>query len=83
MPDPNVKEMLEVAQECGLKTLGEAYDNYQMHYTMFFLIEKFSEQNKKLTKELVDLGLTETVEGRSSLRELSIGDALEIIRVKQ
>jgi hypothetical protein len=54
---PSVMQMLEVAQGCELKTLQEAYDNYMLHYDMFFLIEKYQEQYSEFVAELYDLGL--------------------------
>lgn len=59
--EPSVKEMLEVGESCGLKTVEEAYNNYMNHYDMFFLISKYNEQLHTLHGEMKTLRLIERV----------------------
>ena len=70
--NPSVRQALEVAEGCGLCTLQEAVDNYLNHYTMFFLIEKYSEQYKAFVDELKSLGFLSD----NTLKEISVADAL-------
>lgn len=37
---PDILQMLNIAKDCGLVTVGEAYDNYMAHYIMFFLYSR-------------------------------------------
>ena len=70
--NPSVRQALEVADGCGLNTLQEAVDNYLNHYTMFFLIEKYSEQYQAFIDELKSLGFLSD----RTLKAISISDAL-------
>ena len=73
-------EMLSVAESCGLTRLGEAYDHYQRHYDLFFLIEDFSNQNKALTEEIKSYGLLDKVNGNLHLKDLSIKEVYEVMQ---
>ena len=73
-------EMLSVAESCGLTRLDEAYDQYQRHYDLFFLIEDFSDQNKALTEEIKSYGLLDEVNGKLYLKDLSIKEVYEVMQ---
>ena len=73
-------EMLSVAESCGLTQLDEAYDQYQRHYDLFFLIEDFSNQNKALTEEIKSYGLLDEVNGKLYLKDLSIKEVYEVMQ---
>ena len=73
-------EMLSVAESCGLTRLDEAYDQYQRHYDLFFLIEDFSNQNKALTEEIKSYGLLDEVNGKLYLKDLSIKEVYEVMQ---
>jgi len=49
--------MLEIAEACGLNTVGEAYENYMNHYDCFFSIENFKAEFKTFKEELTRLKL--------------------------
>lgn len=77
---PCVKEMLEVAEACGLETVDEAYSNYMNHYDAFFLIDKYAEQQHALHSEMKQLRLIVRVEGkvdRWTIKDTSIAEAKE------
>ena len=81
-------EMLSVAESCGLTRLEEAYNHYQRHYDLFFLIEDFSDQdiedfsdqNKALTEEIKSYGLLDEVNGKLYLKDLSIKEVYEVMQ---
>ena len=73
-------QMLSVAEYCGLTRLDEAYDYYQRHYDLFFLIEDFSNQNKALTEEIKSYGLLDEVNGKLYLKDLSIKEVYEVMQ---
>ena len=73
-------QMLSVAEACGLTRLDEAYDQYQRHYDLFFLIEDFSNQNKALTEEIKSYGLLDEVNGKLYLKDLSIKEVYEVMQ---
>ena len=73
-------QMLSVAESCGLTRLDEAYDQYQRHYDLFFLIEDFSNQNKALTEEIKSYGLLDEVNGKLYLKDLSIKEVYEVMQ---
>ena len=73
-------QMLSVAESCGLTQLDEAYDQYQRHYDLFFLIEDFSNQNKALTEEIKSYGLLDEVNGKLYLKDLSIKEVYEVMQ---
>ena len=73
-------QMLSVAESCGLTRLEEAYDQYQRHYDLFFLIEDFSNQNKALTEEIKSYGLLDEVNGKLYLKDLSIKEVYEVMQ---
>ena len=73
-------EILSVAESCGLTRLDEAYDQYQRHYDLFFLIEDFSNQNKALTEEIKSYGLLDEVNGKLYLKDLSIKEVYEVMQ---
>ena len=73
-------QMLSVAESCGLTRLDEAYDQYQRHYDLFFLIEDFSDQNKALTEEIKSYGLLDEVNGKLYLKDLSIKEVYEVMQ---
>ena len=73
-------QMLSVAEYCGLTRLDEAYDHYQRHYDLFFLIEDFSNQNKALTEEIKSYGLLDKVNGKLYLKDLSIKEVYEVMQ---
>lgn len=77
---PCVKEMLEVAEACGLETVDEAYTNYMNHYDAFFLIDKFQEQQHALHGEMKQMRLIKRVEGKAdkwTIVDTSIAEAKE------
>jgi len=41
------EEMIDIAKECGLTTYGEAFDNIQLHFSMFF---RYKDAEKELNK---------------------------------
>lgn len=49
---PDVNQMISIAKDCGLTTVGEAYDNYMSHYDCFFNMEKHDEQFAVFIEEL-------------------------------
>ena len=73
-------QMLSVAESCGLTRLDEAYNQYQRHYDLFFLIEDFSNQNKALTEEIKSYGLLDEVNGKLYLKDLSIKEVYEVMQ---
>ena len=73
-------QMLSVAESCGLTRLEEAYNQYQRHYDLFFLIEDFSNQNKALTEEIKSYGLLDEVNGKLYLKDLSIKEVYEVMQ---
>ena len=79
MLKPSLLEMLSVAESCGLTRLDEAYDQYQRHCNLFFLIEDFSNQNKALTEEIKSYGLLDEVNGKLYLKDLSIKEVYEVL----
>ena len=81
--EPNTKSMLNVAKDCDLTSLSEAWNNYNIHYTLFFEIDRFSEQYNALVKEMVGYGLiTVDVNGKKTLAVISIDDALKLVEDK-
>ena len=69
--------MLELGKECGLKHLDEAYGNVMRHYDAFFIIK--STQMQDFQASVIGLGLTETVDGVCTLRDLTIEQAIDVI----
>ena len=49
---PNIIQMLMIAKDIGIDHLEDAYNNYQRHYYLFFLIDDFAAQDKKFTEDL-------------------------------
>ena len=79
-PIPNISQMLEIAEACGLTTLEDAYQNYISHYDMFFYIPEYCEQLHAFTIELKEKGLTEVFEGESLLLlNISISEAKNLV----
>ena len=64
----------------AVKELEEAYNHYQRHYDLFFLIEDFSNQNKALTEEIKSYGLLDEVNGKLYLKDLSIKEVYEVMQ---
>jgi hypothetical protein len=77
---PSVQEMLLIAQDCGLTTLEEAFNNYMNHYDMFFLISDYENQKKAFDNDAIKLGLVDHTEQGLFMKEISIDDALELIK---
>lgn len=76
--NPCLKEMLSIGADCGLTTVEEAYNNYMNHYDMFFLIDKFSEQQHALHSEMKQYRLIERVaEMRWRIKDITIAEAQE------
>lgn len=48
-----LKECIELARECGMFTLGEAYDNVAIHATSLFVWDNIEEEMQELRKEIV------------------------------
>ena len=74
MLEPDVRQMLEVGESCGLNDLEEAYDHYMSHYDMFFLIEDYTNQYVAFVKKLKESGL---LLKDMSLKRCTIKEALE------
>lgn len=53
----NVKEMLELGKECGLKTVGEAYSNVMNHWDAFFTYANHEEEIHVFITELKEANL--------------------------
>jgi len=47
-----LKECIELAKECGMKTLGEAYDNIKYHATQLFPYEEIENELQELRNEI-------------------------------
>lgn len=77
---PSAKEMLLIAKDCGLSTIDEAYSNYLNHYTMFFLISDYANQKKVFDEEIINHKLVNTNENGYMLKNISIDDALELVK---
>ena len=45
-------ECIEIGQECGLTTLGEAYDNINIHCMNLFLYENIEKEMQQLRNEI-------------------------------
>ena len=45
---------IKIGKECGLETVGEAYDNIIIHSTMLFEYSKMNNEIAELNKEIVD-----------------------------
>ena len=78
-PVPDIREMLDVAEGCGLNTLEEAYSNYLNHYDMFFYIPEYGAQMKTFTEQCIEKGFTETFDSRLKLKELTIEQARSLL----
>ncbi len=50
-------KMLTVAEECGLDTVAQAYDNLELHYDCFVNIETANEEFRELQQMMADNGL--------------------------
>ena len=46
------EEMMSIGESCGLKTVGECYDNVMHHYDVFFKIDNLNEEVLKLQKDI-------------------------------
>lgn len=77
---PNVLQMLEIARECGLIMLGEAYSNYMLHYDCFFLISDIENQQNKFFEELKDYNLLEEYDNKWTLLNISIEHAIDLVK---
>lgn len=53
----DIKQMLELGQECGLRTVGEAYSNVMNHWDAFFTYENQEEEIQKFREDLVESSL--------------------------
>lgn len=76
-----VREFLEIGKGCGLDHIEEAYNNYMLHYDLFFIIDKYAEQYKEFIDELHEHNLLETTDEGLMLLDISIDEALERIDV--
>jgi len=47
-----LKECIEMGRECGLITLGEAYDNISIHSTSLFKYEEIENELQELRNEI-------------------------------
>jgi len=47
-------DCISMAKECGLETIGEAYDNIIIHSTMLFEYSKMNSEIAELNREIVD-----------------------------
>lgn len=77
---PSVKDLLEIGKGCGLEHIEEAYNNYMLHYDLFFSLDNYREQYNELIKELKSFCLLEETEDGLYLVDISIEEALEKIK---
>lgn len=47
-----LQECIEIGKECGMVTLGEAYDNIDIHSTMLFIWEDIEKEMQELRNEI-------------------------------
>ena len=46
------EQMMSIGEACGLTTVGECYNNVELHYDAFFKIENVNEEFLKLQKDI-------------------------------
>lgn len=46
------EEMMAIGRTCGLTTVGECYDNVELHYDMFFDIGNLNAELLQLQKDI-------------------------------
>jgi hypothetical protein len=74
---PSIVQMLNVAQDCGLTTLNEAYSNYMSHYDCFFLLSDYAAQQAVFFAQLKECGFFVAQGNSYTLKEISIVEALD------
>lgn len=48
---------LDIAKDCGLTHLSEAYSNVTLHYSSLFIHDKANDEIKELADAIIALGL--------------------------
>ena len=79
MLKPNIMQMLTIAKDMGIDHLEDAYNDYQRHYDLFFLIDDFAAQNKKFTEDLIMVGLVDKTPDGLFLKDVSVDEAIKIV----
>jgi len=46
-------ECIRIAKECGCQTLGEAYDNIEIHSLSLFILDDIIKEMEELQKEII------------------------------
>ena len=76
---------LNVANDCGLKTFKDTFNQMQNHYDIYFLIDDFNNQMHQVMEFCFKTGLAENLGtdnfGKTvyKLSEMSINEALSVI----
>ncbi len=58
------EEMMAIGESCGLKTVGECYNNVMHHYDAFFIIDNLNEETlfvKRIHKDLRKLSVSHKI----------------------
>ncbi len=75
MKDTLLWKMLEVGEACGLETVGQAYDNLELHYDCFVNVDTANEEFRELQQMMADNGLIVD----KQIVEMEIKTAMEIL----
>lgn len=51
-----LKEVCELADACGLETVGEAVLNVELHWSMLFTVDSMNEELNELYEDINELG---------------------------
>lgn len=87
--EPSVRKMLELGKDMGSDTAWSAHCDYMRHYDCFFLIDRFTEQQKVFNRQLYDIGIFvdadeppaiyKWVDDVDGAEELTVDKALEML----
>jgi hypothetical protein len=79
---PDIYQMLDLGEFCGLTYLDEAWGNYLHNYDLFFKIDELDEQYKDFIQQAIDAGLAEVNEEGLYIKPITIIKAKELYNAK-